>query len=55
MGEQHDIPRTPLPMRPIIAILLLQFSNSVIMTLPFPFLPFLVRVCRASTMLATLA
>ncbi len=35
---------TPLPWRPVLPVILTLFANSVIMTLPFPFLPFMIRV-----------
>lgn len=34
---------TPLPRKPVLAVLLLQFSNAVILTSPFAYLPFMIR------------
>jgi len=34
---------TPLPRRPVIAVLVSLFANSMVMTMPFAFLPFMVR------------
>lgn len=48
LAHQHiampsTVPRTPLPLRPILSVLVVLFANSMVMTLPFSFLPFLVR------------
>ena len=42
-SSPHKQQRTALPMRPVSAIILVLFANSMIMTGPFSFLPYMVR------------
>ena len=45
---------TPLPVPALTSILLLQFSNAIIITSPFAYLPFFIRVRHAGHVMVLL-